>query len=109
VIDRHRADPGRTTSEEETTMKYYLTTRAHCNGSGSWISSRWTYRIVAVPDGAKTRDLRSFGVKLLWESPILATYYSHGGTTYTAETRRYLDRINFDEVAQRLGIKLEKN
>ena len=91
---------------KEDHMRYQLTRRQHPAGSGRWISSRWTIRIVAVPDGATVPDLRSPGVRVLWESPVLAEYYSHGGTTLTAFTRRYLDGFDPDAVAEKLGITL---
>lgn len=67
----------------------HLTIRKHKKGSGKWINSRWVYRIVDAPAEAKTLDKRSKGVKILWESPLLATYWSHGKAIPTAMTRQY--------------------
>jgi hypothetical protein len=86
--------------------RYYLTTRTYCNGSGKWISGRWSLRIVAVPEGAATKDLRSPGVKVLWESPILATYYSHGSNIETPTTRDFMQSFNAGRVAAELGVQL---
>ena len=53
-----------------------ITTRAHQLGSKKWASRAYEIRLVAVPDGAKTPDLRSKGVELIAQSPVLVFWAS---------------------------------
>lgn len=67
----------------------HLTVRKYPKGSGRYISARWRYRVVDAPEGAKCLDKRNPAVKVLFMSPLLATYWSHGRNIPTAFTRRY--------------------
>ena len=70
-------------------MKYMITKASRCSGSGRWICSRWTERLVCVQDDAKGHDLRYRGVTVLYESPILAKWWSHGHYALTPRTRSW--------------------
>ena len=78
-----------------------ITTRAHQCGSKKWASHCSELRLVAVPDGAKTSDLRSKGVELIASSPVLV-YWASGNQSSRELPASYYER-QFREEAERLA------
>lgn len=77
-----------------------ITVRAHRLGACRWASRREEIRLVAVPEGAKTNDLRSAGVELIARSPELVYWASGNQSRMYFPAGKYVQ--DFSDLASRL-------